>query len=575
MAPWTSSEDEQLLNQIAIHGTKDRWRQIAEAIPGRTNKACRKRWLHSLCPDVKKSLWTESEDEKLVALHKLYPGRWAVIARHIDGRTDDACSKRYREALDPTLVRGEWSPDDDKRLLREVANWKSQWSKVGHAMNRSGLGCRNRFRMLQRKMDAPAQILSPPLIPQWQPESPAVETLAVTPPSTDSSTIELAWPQQQPYHYAHPNPLVVPEHSPWDGPSNASTPVFAIDPNLQQHSHAHPHPALHVDLHVDQHLGFDSNATSAVTSPHDHESPDIYYPPIPSQHQSMNVSYLPSDLHDIPHAHAHAFYDDTPSPPPVANDDLAVDAHSTAAFDVVPAHPTENMLDVCMQASTSDLASSSISVGSGSGTTNANVEEDSAPPPAKRRRTTTTRRRRVPDADTARLSATRSVTADSSVLAYACGHARCWPALTYRFATSAELLAHKKEVHADEEDGLGDDVKIYRCALPGCNKAWKNINGLQYHLQVSRAHFQIAVNRAKQSVSADHPGPGPERQGEEAQAQVELKPQKQHRCPHDGCPNSYKQLSGLRYHLTHGHPENAPAQLDELPPQLKRKLAVS
>ena len=26
---------------------------------------------------------------------------------------------------------------------------------------------------------------------------------------------------------------------------------------------------------------------------------------------------------------------------------------------------------------------------------------------------------------------------------------------------------------------------------------------------------------------------------------------KKHPCPHDGCPNIYRQKSGLRYHLSH------------------------
>lgn len=32
---------------------------------------------------------------------------------------------------------------------------------------------------------------------------------------------------------------------------------------------------------------------------------------------------------------------------------------------------------------------------------------------------------------------------------------------------------------------------------------------------------------------------------------VEKTKRKQHKCPHPECPNSYKQLSGLRYHLLH------------------------
>lgn len=72
---------------------------------------------------------------------------------------------------------------------------------------------------------------------------------------------------------------------------------------------------------------------------------------------------------------------------------------------------------------------------------------------------------------------------------------------------------------------------------------------------------------------------------------------KVHPCPHPRCPNRYKQLSGLRYHLSHvrvfflgrcydhadtplspalqGHPDpqDLPAQLDVVPPALVRRIA--
>ncbi|KAG9314620.1 hypothetical protein JVU11DRAFT_5425 [Chiua virens] len=53
----------------------------------------------------------------------------------------------------------------------------------------------------------------------------------------------------------------------------------------------------------------------------------------------------------------------------------------------------------------------------------------------------------------------------------------------------------------------------------------------------------------------------------------EDKTKKQYKCPHENCPNRYKQLSGLRYHLAHGHPVDLPKQLDLVPPALSRKLA--
>lgn len=40
--PWTAREDRLLVNAVAIHGETDNWKAVAECVPGRTNKACRK-----------------------------------------------------------------------------------------------------------------------------------------------------------------------------------------------------------------------------------------------------------------------------------------------------------------------------------------------------------------------------------------------------------------------------------------------------------------------------------------------------------------------------------------------------
>jgi hypothetical protein len=74
----------------------------------------------------------------------VYGPKWSTIARHIPGRTDDACSKRYREALDPNLKKDEWSPEEDIKLMQVFNQIGGKWGQVGQELKRSGLGCRNR-----------------------------------------------------------------------------------------------------------------------------------------------------------------------------------------------------------------------------------------------------------------------------------------------------------------------------------------------------------------------------------------------------------------------------------------------
>jgi nuclear transport factor 2 (NTF2) superfamily protein len=42
------------------------WGQLAEHMQGRTSKQCRERWTHHLDPSIIKSEWTEDEDDTIV-----------------------------------------------------------------------------------------------------------------------------------------------------------------------------------------------------------------------------------------------------------------------------------------------------------------------------------------------------------------------------------------------------------------------------------------------------------------------------------------------------------------------------
>ncbi|PIL30960.1 transcription factor [Ganoderma sinense ZZ0214-1] len=221
----------------------------------------------------------------------------------------------------------------------------------------------------------------------------------------------------------------------------------------------------------------------------------------------------------------------------------------------------------------------------------------------------------------ARLSSSLAATTDPSVLAYACGHRDCWPegAMTSRnaYVTSKELSDHSKGNHGGDLGGS----RPFRCGLTGCEKSWKSINGLQYHLQISKYHFQqalatrtdnpdlggsaapvtpsieqetregeVATSGAVEppcgadcaeaegtAPSRTHATPVPQRTPEKTGAGSAPAPDKPkrklHPCPHPGCSKEYKQLSGLRYHLTHGHADALPLQLDVVPPTLARMVA--
>lgn len=66
-------------------------------------------------------VWTAEEDDTLrKAVEKHGVGKWAAVAGTLTGRNDASCYSRWTFSLDPQLVRGAWSAEEDRRLLAAV-----------------------------------------------------------------------------------------------------------------------------------------------------------------------------------------------------------------------------------------------------------------------------------------------------------------------------------------------------------------------------------------------------------------------------------------------------------------------
>jgi len=96
--PWTAEEDELLTQLVKRFGTK-KWAIIAELVPGRVGKQCRERWLNHLRTDVKKTAWTDEEDEILIRAQQELGNRWSAIARLLSGRPENSVKNRWNSLI--------------------------------------------------------------------------------------------------------------------------------------------------------------------------------------------------------------------------------------------------------------------------------------------------------------------------------------------------------------------------------------------------------------------------------------------------------------------------------------------
>ncbi|XP_060793106.1 v-myb avian myeloblastosis viral oncogene homolog-like 2a isoform X2 [Neoarius graeffei] len=126
---WRPEEDKMIMTLVEKIGTN--WNTIATLLPGRTEQECRYRYTCVLDPNLIKGAWTKEEDERLIELvTALGTHQWAKISKLLTGRRGKQCRERWYNHLDPSVNKQSWTAKEDLLICKAHSILGTRWAKI-------------------------------------------------------------------------------------------------------------------------------------------------------------------------------------------------------------------------------------------------------------------------------------------------------------------------------------------------------------------------------------------------------------------------------------------------------------
>ena len=115
---WSLEEDKLLIEWVKKNGTKN-WEACGRFVQGRKGKQCREHWNNCLNPGLVKGEWTEEEDFLIMFFYEKCNGSWKKIVPLFNGRIENAIKNRFYSQLRKHATKN-MNPKERRRLRSQM-----------------------------------------------------------------------------------------------------------------------------------------------------------------------------------------------------------------------------------------------------------------------------------------------------------------------------------------------------------------------------------------------------------------------------------------------------------------------
>ena len=110
---------------------RERGRRRGAALPHPPSHSC----AQVLNPELVKGQWTPEEDASILALVARHgPTRWSSVAAHLPGRIGKQCRERWHNHLNPSIRRCGWTAEEDATLIAAHARHGNAWATIARSL---------------------------------------------------------------------------------------------------------------------------------------------------------------------------------------------------------------------------------------------------------------------------------------------------------------------------------------------------------------------------------------------------------------------------------------------------------